>query len=105
MSRFTELDILEDYLREHDYIVKRFDQPEIRDYNGHIVSSDRHQVVVYAVDGHIEWDAICQRGSMGYRDGLLEIMGTIVRTGDPHKPVEGWLKAKDIIARLKGDVV
>ena len=45
-----------------------------------------------------EWDAVCHSGSYGHEQGLLEIMGTIVR---PVKyDVEGWLTADEILQRL-----
>ena len=44
------------------------------------------------------WDAICHSGSYGHEQGLLEIMGTIVRADDDD--VEGWLTAEEILQRL-----
>ena len=43
-------------------------------------------------------DAICHKGSYGHEQGLLEIMGTIVRADDDD--VEGWLTAEEILQRL-----
>ena len=45
------------------------------------------------------WDAICQQGSYGYEDGLLEICGDIVETKDDI--VEGYLTAQDVIERIE----
>ena len=45
-----------------------------------------------------EWDAICHSGSYGHEQGLLEVMGTIVRADDDD--VEGWLTAEEILQRL-----
>lgn len=45
-----------------------------------------------------EWDAVCHSYSYGHEEGLLEIMGSIVSVDDD--TVEGWLTAKDILARL-----
>lgn len=104
-AKQTQLDILEKWLRENNYNFERIDEVEIRDVMGRILSADRHQIVVSTTTGRRLWDAICQRGSMGYRDGLLEIMGTIVDLEKAHGKVEGWLKASDVIARLGGGVV
>lgn len=46
------------------------------------------------------WDAICHSGSYGHEQGLLEIMGTIVRADDDDDDVEGWLTAEEILQRL-----
>ena len=45
------------------------------------------------------WDAICHRYSYGGPEGLLEIMGCIVRS-DCDDDVEGFLTAEDVLARL-----
>ena len=39
-------------------------------------------------------------GSYGHEEGLLEIMGTIVRADDDDDDVEGWLTAEEILQRL-----
>ena len=44
-----------------------------------------------------KWDAVCHSGSYGHEQGLLEIMGNIVRGDDA---VEGYLTAEDILERL-----
>ena len=44
------------------------------------------------------WDVICQEGSYGYRDGLLEAYGDIVEADDV---VEGYLTAQDVIERIE----
>ena len=88
----SELDKLAKYLSENGYNFKR------KDTNDSIFPF--HSVVVYDENGEYQWDAICHRGSYGYEQGLLEIMGTIVdeNAGDS---VEGWLTAQDIIDRLE----
>ena len=58
----------------------------------------RHQINVFD-QGERIWDAICQKGSFGYEEGLLEIMGVIV-DGEPGQ-VEGWLTAKEIMRRYR----
>lgn len=83
---------LEEYLRSHGYTYKRIDDESSSFCN-------RHQIIVN--EGTPEqWDAICQRGSYGYVEGLLEIYGSIVGSQDSDSVV-GWLTAEDIIKRLE----
>lgn len=96
MSRLAELNKLEDYLKEHGIEYERIDG-EDTDY-----SIDRHQI---SVPNHAKkkWDAICQYGSYGYEEGLLEIYGSLVdraKYGDTDS-VCGWLTAKDVIERIE----
>ena len=44
------------------------------------------------------WDAVCHRYSYGHEDGLLEIMGDIVRCG--YDSVEGCMTADEILERI-----
>lgn len=93
---FTELDTLEMYLKCRDIEYKRYDCNEEFNEEGITFVLDRHQIVV----GNGEWDAICQKGSFGYEEGLLEIMGEIVpdTIGDC---VEGYLTAWEVIDRIE----
>ena len=60
----------------------------------------RHQIIVFE-DGERSWDAICQRGSYGWEDGLLEVMGEpVVKPGDGDS-VCGWLTADEVIERFE----
>ena len=89
----SELDKLEAYLKKNGYEYERIDEEdESSPFN-------RHQIIVYK-DGKIKWDAICQYGSFGYYEGLLEIYGELVspRDGDS---VVGHLKASQVIRRIK----
>lgn len=45
-----------------------------------------------------KWDAICHDGSYGSRNGLLEIMGSIVKID--YDTVEGYLTAQDVLDRV-----
>ena len=89
----TEMDKLEQYLRENGYNYKHKSN-----YDSSLFRLDA--IVVYDENGDYLWDAICHRGSYGYEEGKLEIMGTIVRD-DIEDTVEGWLTAQDIIDRLE----
>ena len=87
----TQLNKLELYLRDNGIPYERIDEGD--------ELFDRHQI---CVPGYSEpkWDAICQYGSYGAEEGLLEIYGTIVdqNAGDA---VEGWLTAQDVIERIE----
>ena len=45
-----------------------------------------------------KWDAICHDGSYGREEGLLEIMGSIVKID--YDTVEGYLTAQEILERV-----
>lgn len=90
----SELDKLEKYLKEHGYEYKRIDTERTP------LTTERHQVIVYN-NGEWFWDAICQPGSYGYKEGLLEIMGYIVWYDIDDDSVRGWLTADDVIARIE----
>ena len=87
-NHFKELDKLEQYLKDHEIPYERIDK--------YTIPVDQHQIVVPGFLNR-EWDAICHKGSYGYEDGLLEIMGSISRSED----VEGWLTAEDVIERIE----
>lgn len=85
----SELDKLAQYLDEHDISYERIDKESAdSDIN-------RHQIIVRSKEGTRLWDAVCQYGSYGYEEGLLEVMGIIT-----DEDVEGWLTAQDVISRL-----
>lgn len=88
-----ELDKLQNWLALHGYHFRRID-----DWN-------RHQIIVYANENcnenEVLWDAICHRGSYGYEEGLLEIMGDIVDEEVVGDFVEGWLTAEEVVDRIK----
>lgn len=95
----SELDILTQYLKDHNIPFERYDCSkedfEINDECTFYI--DRHQICV-PNQQYILWDVICQEGSYGYRDGLLEAYGDIVEADDV---VEGYLTAQDIIERIE----
>lgn len=88
-----ELDKLEAYLKEKGFVYERVD----RDYKHDV--HNKHQIIVYK-DGKRIWDAICQWGSYGYSQGLLEIYGSIVFEEDGDS-VRGWLTAEEVIERIE----
>lgn len=100
----TELNKLEDYLKETGIPYERKDQDDIplsEDHPYCLVQFEQHQICVPEYDcERREWDVICHRGSYGAEEGLLEIMGTIVRD-DAGDSVEGWLTAGDVIERIR----
>lgn len=99
MRDLTELNKLEEYLKERGIQYERYDD-EFCIENGYITLPERHQIcALFNEEGRWEWDAICQRGSYGAEEGLLEIYGKIVRPcGDS---VEGYLTAREVIERIE----
>lgn len=90
-----EMTKLEMYLVEHEYRFIRVD-----DYTTPL---GRHQIKVYnKKTQEREWDVICNFGSYGFPEGLLEAMGTIIKPEHEYD-VEGWLTADDIIRRLESN--
>lgn len=55
---------------------------------------DVMQVIAYDQNHKRLWNAVCGIGTYGYREGLLEVMGTIVPEKDG---VIGWLTAQDVM--------
>ena len=97
----SELDKLEQYLKEHDYPYKRIDEKGRKIPGIEIPICSRHQLIVYVDKEKSKrlWDAICNYGSYGFEQGLIEVMGeTVVRSKDS---VEGYLTAEEIIHRLE----
>ena len=94
----SELDILTQYLKDHNIPFERYDcdkDIELDDeYTFHV---NRHQICV-PNQRYTLWDVICQKGSYGYHDGLLEAYGDIV---DVDGEVEGYLTAQDVIKRIE----
>lgn len=94
----SEMDKLEAYLKRNGIEYHRMHLPRCESEEGY-VCEERNQIIVN--DGEErQWDAICHRGSFGYEEGLLEIMGNIVRDDEI---VEGWLTAADVIERIEND--
>lgn len=96
----SELDILTQYLKDHNIPFERYDcdKTDIKLIDGeYTLCIDRHQICV-PNRRYILWDVICQEGSYGYRDGLLEAYGDIVEVDDV---VEGYLTAQDVIERIE----
>lgn len=59
-----------------------------------LAGADDMQVIAYDQNHKRLWDAVCGIGTYGYREGLLEVMGTIVPEKDG---VIGWLTAQDVM--------
>lgn len=95
----SELDKLETYLKEHKIVHCRIDKPA----DNYIMEGfgEQHQIIVYDKRGERQWDAICQWGSYGYEQGLLEICGTLVDEEKDGDSVAGYLTAEEVIAILE----
>ena len=98
LSDLTELDKLEEYLKAKGIRYQRRDES----FQLGLCHVEQHQIVVFADDGRRMWDAICQTGSYGYEEGLLEVMGKPVVRKSDSDDVVGWLTAAEVIARLEG---
>ena len=97
----TELDKLEKYLIDHRITFERVDEDaEFDKKTGLIVKYARHQIFV-PEEEESRWDAICQPGSYGYEQGLLEIYGEIVDEEKDGDTVVGYLTAADVIERIE----
>lgn len=98
----TELNKLERYLRDNNIQYQRMDADDSLYGISLYGIYDRHQICVPCYDaGEREWDAICQRGSYGAEEGLLEICGNIVSENAEDSVVEGYLTADDVIERIE----
>lgn len=101
----TELNKLENYLKAKEIDYRREDSDNLFsaeewrflvDINGAKAEPmDKHQLIVFDNDRR-SWDVICQRGSYGADEGLLEGMGDIFGND-----VEGCLTADDVIKRIE----
>lgn len=92
------LDILAKYLKDHNIPFERYDCDKIFMLDdGYTFHLDRHQICV-PNQRNILWDVICQAGSFGYKEGLLEAWGDIVEIDGE---VEGYLTAQDVIRRIE----
>lgn len=99
----TELDKLEAYLKKSGIVYRRIEDQHrafCEHYEGFV--RERHQIIVYDRRGRRQWDAICQWGSYGYEEGLLEIYGSIVDRKKDGDDVVGYLTAREVIARAEG---
>ena len=101
-ANLNELNKLEEYLKDNDYIYTRIDNDGDKNPIIDYAILNTHQIIVYAdADKEIrKWDAICHYGSYGYTEGLLEIYGDIVPEND-YDNVIGWLTADDVIKLLE----
>lgn len=65
MRDLTELNKLEEYLKEHGIQYERRDVDDLFEEDGFIFGTEIHQIIVPEDGPTREWDAICQRGSYG----------------------------------------
>lgn len=101
----TELNKLEEYLKTNGFVYQREDKDNLYSdeewrllvdkLGANAEPIDAHQIIVFK-DECRSWDVICQFGSYGADEGLLEGMGDIFETY-----VEGWLTAEDVIKRIE----
>lgn len=96
----SELNKLARYLHEIKMPFSQYDCNKEYDEDDFIIKLDRHQICVPDQDTPV-WDVICQYGSYGYEQGLLEAYGAIVDEEEDGNTVAGYLTAEDVIARMK----
>lgn len=106
-NKYSELDKLENYLKEHGYIYTRTDIRKPDPTIPEEILYERHRIDVFENETYKEikspkWDVICQNGSYGYEEGLLEIRGYPIQNPRWHDDVEGYLTAQQIIDMLEG---
>ena len=102
MRDLKELEKLVKYLIEHRIEYNRYDSDGKWDAgHGLVIEMDRHQICVPEEGKRCRWDAICQKGSYGCEQGLLEIYGEIVDEEKDGDTVVGYLTAEDVIKRLE----
>ena len=102
----TELNKLEEYLKKNKIPYQRRDSDNRfamefggAEELGKDLGFDFHQICVPTFDiERRKWDCICHKGSFGYEQGLLEIMGCIV---EREYDVEGYLTAREVIERIE----
>lgn len=87
----SELEKLEQYLRANGIPYDRIDEEEFPKGERLIEKMDRHQILIPNKEKW-KWSIICQKGSYGYKDGLLEVYNG--------KKVWGWLTAEEVIERM-----
>lgn len=101
----TEMNKLEAYLKEKGFKYERTDSDNTipqdqfeamqKSLGRDIEPFDMHQIVVYENGGRV-WDVVCNKGTYGADQGLLEGMGTLFGPD-----VEGWLTAEDVIKKIE----
>ena len=97
MTDLNELNRLEQYLRSKGIPYERIDQQEVLNQYGMPIQLERHQICVPVKDDELrDWDVICNWGSYGYEEGLLELYGSLC-DGD----VIGWLTAAEVIGMIE----
>lgn len=102
----TEMDKLVEYLDKSGANYKRIKETNFVKFpDGNEIDIGRNQVVVYDDEDCLKWDAICQYGSYGYKEGPLEIMGDIVDEEEDGDSVVGWLTAENVIERVEAQKV
>lgn len=99
----TELDKLEKYLKDNNIPHQRIDErPNLTNMQGlelFGLGYDFHQICVPSRT-NCEFDVICHKGSYGYEEGLLEIMGLLTEEEAEEDSVLGYLSAEDVIERI-----
>lgn len=102
MSRtinLTEMNKLEEYLKEKDISYTRVDEEGHWDNDLKTQLGVRHQIRFYLDDNNSEQSIVCHPYTYGYEYGLLEGLGSLFVRGDDD--ITGWLTAYDVIDRIE----
>ena len=87
-----EMRELQEYLETHGFYYVR------------IKNQTLNQIVVLDENGEKLWDVICNKGSYGYEQGLLELSGSLVTDDEIAKNLDtviGYLTAAEVIDRIE----
>ena len=96
VTDLQELNRLKEYLKDNGY------DYSCEDGMSYVLGYPVHQVFVSNLSDHdhSSWDAVCQYGTNGHREGLLEISGDIVNSDQHENKTVGGLTAEDVINLL-----
>ena len=96
--KIDEMEKLENYLKVKD-IPYEIHKVDCKFWNGKCYK----QICVPVFDpDKRSWDAVCNPGTYGFEDGLLEIMGSILTPEDEeYDSVVGFLTSKEVIKRIE----
>lgn len=98
MTNLNEMNKLETYLKDNKIKYSRIDNPGIF-MMGRMIG-EQHKIQVNDENGNWIWDVICNDGSYGFSEGLLEYWSK--KEADKGGDVSGWLTAEDVIQKIQG---
>lgn len=94
VTNLQELNQLKEYLQNNGY------EYSVEDGMSYVLGYPVHQVFVRKSQNHGSWDVVCQYGSAGYKEGLLEVSGDIGDVDHDGNETIGGLTAANVINLL-----